>query len=347
MNEEMTMKIADRKLGENQPCFVIAEIGSNHNRNFDMAKELIKAAAESGADAVKFQTFSASKHYSTKTPGFNYLKNVDTYSLISSLELDRSWQADLKNHAEDLGVIFFSSPCDSEAINDLAELDVPAYKVASFDLTDDVLISEIAAKNKPLMMSTGMATWMDIQIALNAAKSVGNEQIILLQCTSLYPALANLSNLRAMVSMRMAFGTLVGYSDHTMGDHMALAAVAMNASVIEKHFTLDRRLPGPDHPFAMEPHELSEMMRKIREIESGFGDGIKDGPREEEKEMAKKGRRSLHARIAIKEGQVITEDMLTIKRPGLGLQPFMRRYVIGRKARRNIEFDEWVTWDMV
>lgn len=345
--ESMILDIGGRKIGDGQPCFVIAEIGSNHNQDYGLACKMIEAAAQAGVDAVKFQTFRATSHYSKKSPGFGYLNNTDTHELIRSLELDRSWQAKLKLHAEACGVAFFSSPCDSDAISGLAELDAPAYKVASFDLTDDVLISEMAAIGKPMIMSTGMATWMDIQFAVDAARRAENDQIILLQCTSLYPAPAHLSNLNAMASMRAAFGTLVGYSDHTMGGHIVLAAVAMGAAVIEKHFTLDRTLPGPDHAFAIEPHEMADLMQKIREIEAACGDGIKNGPRPEELEMAEKGRRSLHARVPIAAGQVIDEDMLVAKRPGLGIPPFLRAQVVGRTARRNIDVDDWITWDML
>jgi sialic acid synthase SpsE len=346
-SEPIFLNIGDRKIGDGYPCFFIAEIGSNHNQDFDLARRMIDSAAIAGADAVKFQTFRAADHYSKKTPGFSYLKNADTYELIRSLELDRSWQSDLKLHAEEQGVVFLSSPCDSDAINSLIALDVPAFKVASFDLTDDRLISEMAASRKPLILSTGMATWMDIQIAIDAAHKMQNKQLVLLQCTSLYPAPPSLSNLRAMATMRAAFGTLVGYSDHTIGDYMAMAAVAMGACIIEKHFTIDRNLPGPDHSFAIEPHELTEMIRKLREIEEGFGDGIKNGPRLEEHEMAEKGRRSLHASCAISAGQIITHDMLVAKRPGLGIPLFFREQVAGRIARRAIEADEWITWDMV
>ena len=341
------LEISKRKVGNGHPCFVIAEIGSNHNQDINLAYRLIDAAAESGADAVKFQTFKASEHYSNKAPGFSYLNNTNIHELISSMELDRSWQGDLKRHAEQRGIIFFSSPCDSDAIDGLEKLDVPAYKVASFDLTDDILISEMASKNKPLILSTGMATWMEIQNAINAAKNVGNEKIILLQCTSLYPAPVNLTNLRAMSSMQSAFNTLVGYSDHTMGDHISLAAVAMGACVIEKHFTLDRTMSGPDHPFAMEADEFKDMMKKIRDIELATGNGMKNGPRPEEEEMAEKGRRSMHAAISISAGQTITSDMLKVKRPGLGVPPFLREQIIGRIAKRDIEADEWITWDMV
>jgi sialic acid synthase SpsE len=198
-----------------------------------------------------------------------------------------------------------------------------------------------------LIFSTGMANLAEIQFALNAAKKRGNEQIILLQCTSIYPAPANLSNLKAMTSMRGAFGKLIGYSDHTMGSHIALAAVAMGACMIEKHFTLDRNLPGPDHRFAIEPSEMAELMKQIREIEEGVGDGLKNGPRQEELEMAEKGRRSLHARYPILIGQRIKADMLVAKRPGLGIPPALREQVVGRIAQRDIDADDWITWDMI
>jgi len=343
----MSVEIGGRLVGDGQPCFVIAEIGSNHNQDYDLACRMIESAAKAGVNAVKFQTFCANNHYSKRSPGFDYLNNKNTYELIRSLELNRSWQAQLKLVAEESGVIFFSSPCDTDAILGLAQLDVPAYKVASFDLTDDILISEMAAIGKPMIMSTGMATWMDIQLAIDAVRRVDNDQIILLQCTSLYPAPDHLSNLNAIASMRSAFNSLVGYSDHTMGDHIVLAAVAMGAVIIEKHFTLDRTMAGPDHKFAIEPHEMADLIWKIRKIEEAFGDGIKNGPRAEELEMATKGRRSLHASKKISVGEVIALNMLISKRPGLGIPPSLRAQVVGRTARRNIDVDEWITWDMI
>jgi hypothetical protein len=173
-----------------------------------------------------------------------------------------------------------------------------------------------------------------------------NNQIILLQCTSLYPAPARLSNLRAMNTMRAKFGVLVGYSDHTMGDHVALAAVSMGACIVEKHFTIDRRLPGPDHAFAMEQGEMTAMIRKAREIEAAIGEGAKNGPCQEEQEMAEKGRRSLHARGPIAAGQAITAEMLVVKRPGLGISPLLKKKLIGKITKKNIEADQWITWDM-
>lgn len=347
IGRRLEVQIGDRWVGDGHPCYVIAEIGSNHNNDFDLARRTIDAAAAAGVDAVKFQTFKADQHYSKMTPQFEYLKGQDTHSLIKSLELNRSWHQPLKHHSEEQGVAFFSSPCDFDAVDELSALDVPAYKVASFDLPDQDLISHIARQGKPVILSTGMADWSDIQNGVGACRELGNNEIVLLQCTSLYPAPANLSNLSAMKTMRRALGCLSGYSDHTIGDHVTLAAVALGACMIEKHFTFDRSLPGPDHAFAAEPGEFRAMMMRLREIESAIGDGVKAGPRSEEAEMAEKGRRSLHAAVDILAGQTITAEMLTIKRPGMGIRPAFKSVVIGRVARTNISADQWIEWDMI
>jgi sialic acid synthase SpsE len=341
------INIGGRLVGSGCPAFVIAEIGSNHNGDMDMARRLIDSAAAAGVDAVKFQTFRAAKHYSKHTPGFGYLDNTDTYKLIESLEIDRGWHAPLKACCDDAGVVFMSSPCDDEAIAELTELEMAAFKIASFDLPDTQLIRQAARSGRPVVLSTGMADWSDIQAGVDACRAENNNDIILLQCTSLYPAPPDLSNLRAMETMAAAFGTVTGYSDHTQGDHIALAAVAMGASVIEKHFTLNRNLEGPDHPFAIEPAELSLMISRLREIEAAIGDGRKEGPRAAEQEMFDKGRRSLHARVAIPSGETITADMIAVKRPGLGISPKLHEHVVGRKARVDIEADHWITWDMI
>jgi len=341
------INIAGRPVGQGHPCYVIAEIGSNHNHDLDLAKRLIDSAAMAGVDAVKFQTFRAGDHYSKKTPGFDYLDGADTFSLIESLELDRAWQEPLQQHALENGVHFFSSPCDVDAVEGLKALDVPAYKVASFDLPDTGLIGLMAQTGKPVILSTGMASMDDIGRAIEACRDADNDQIALLQCTSLYPAPVGLGNLAAMATMREKFEVVVGYSDHTDGDHVTLAAVALGASIIEKHFTLDRSLPGPDHPFAAEPDELTAMVQKLRDIETALGDGIKNGPRPEEREMFEKGRRSLHASADIPEGTEIKEKMMCVKRPGLGIEPYRKEEIVGRKAAVEIAADQWITWDMI
>jgi len=334
-------------VGEDSPCFVIAEIGSNHNGNYDQAVRLIDSAADAGVNAVKFQTFKASSHYSKYAPGFGYLNNISTYELINSLEINREWHKPLKEYAESIGLVFMSSPCDIEAVEELNQIGMAAFKLASFDLPDLSLIKVMAKTGKPLILSTGMANWMEIQNAIKVANSVGNHQISLLQCTSLYPAPIKLSNISAMKTMKDAFDVVVGYSDHTMGEHICLAAVAQGASIIEKHFTLDRGLQGPDHQFAIEPKELKLMMQHLREVESAVGDGVKLGPHDEEQEMYEKGRRSLHATQNICAGEVISEDMLTIKRPGLGIEPFLKQNVVGRVVQQDIKQDEWITWEKI
>ncbi|WP_186400629.1 N-acetylneuraminate synthase family protein [Stappia sp. P2PMeth1] len=342
-----TLKIGSRLVGDGQPAFIIAEIGSNHNQDYDLALRMIDAALDAGADAVKFQTFKAEKHVSRRAETPSWYEERNTQNLLRPLELDRDWQAGLQTHTQKRGGIFFSSPCDVEAVDSLEVIGAPAHKVASFDLPDTDLITYIARTGKPVILSTGLADWMDIQRAVDACRAVGNEQIVLLQCTSLYPAPPHLSNLRAVDVMRSAFGVLTGYSDHTTGGAVSMGAVARGACMIEKHFTLDQTLPGPDHSFAMEPGPFAEMVKGIREIESARGDGSKNGPRPEEMEMADKARRSLHAARDIEEGETLTADMLVIKRPGHGLPPFLRPQLLGRVARRRIEADEWITWEMV
>lgn len=344
---DIILQIGRHIVGDGQRCFVVAEVGSNHNQSLDLAIQHIEAAADAGVDAVKFQTFRAVAHYSRKAPSFSYLGNSDTFSLIESLELNWQWHKQLKDRADELGLEFFSTPSDIEAINHLADLGVYAYKVASFELPDTVLIGNVARQQQVVILSTGMATWSDIQNAVEACRTERNQKIILLQCTSLYPAPPELSNLASMSLMRRVFGLLTGYSDHTLGDHIAVAAVALGACVLEKHFTLSRTLPGPDHSFATEPSEMKALVAKIRDIELAIGDGIKNGPRPEELEMATKARRSLHAGRDIRIGEIINRDDIVIKRPGLGISPSLLPYVIGRTARVDIEHDLWITWNML
>ena len=344
------VRIGERWVGEGEPCFVIAEAGANHNRDLAMGRELIDVAAEAGADAVKFQTYSAETLYSKKTPRFSYLEGVsdkDTWDLIKEIELPRQWQGELAAHAAGRGIRFLSSPFDVQAVDELHALDVPAYKIASFEIVDLSLIGYAAAKGRPMILSTGLASYEDIADAIAACAAAGNREVILLQCASLYPAPPARMNLRAMATLRQAFAVPVGLSDHSLGIHVAAAAVALGASVIEKHFTLDRKLPGPDHPFAVEPRELSDMIRHIREVEAALGDGLKLGPSPEEEEMHQKGRRSLIAACAIPQGTRIERSMIVVKRPGFGIRPKFIDLVVGRVARVDIEEDTVLTWEML
>ena len=343
------IKIANRPIGSGHSAYIIAEAGSNHNQDFEMAKALINAAAEAGADAIKFQAFMAKEHYSKHTPAFTYLKEQayqqSTYELIRSLEINREWHAPLMEYAQSCGITFLSSPCDAEAIDQLGHFGMAAFKVASFDLPDIHLIRRMAKYNKPIILSTGMANYEDIEAALKACYEEGNQDIVLLQCTSLYPAPVHLSNLSAIRTMKKAFGCPVGYSDHTFGDHIVLAAVALGACMIEKHFTLDRKLPGPDHSFAVEPDGLSKMIQEIREIEQAIGNGIKNGPHPEELEMYRKGRRSLHVRRGVKSGEIITVDNICVKRPGYGIAPHFLEKIAGLTVTKDIPEDHWISWE--
>ncbi len=344
------IKIGERWVGEGEPCFVIAEAGANHNRELAMARELIDVAAEAGADAVKFQTYSAETLYSKKTPRFSYLEGVsdkDTWELIKSIELPREWQAELAAYAAKRGIPFMSSPFDHQAVDELAAIGVPAYKIASFEIVDLPLIRHAAAQKRPMILSTGLASYEDIADALATCAAAGNLEVILLQCASLYPAPPRRVNLRAMATLRQAFGVLVGLSDHSLGIHIAVASAALGACVVEKHYTLDCKLSGPDHPFAIEPGELTEMVRQIHEVEAALGDGLKLGPAPEEEEMYQKARRSLVAARAIGKGTVIDRSMLAIKRPGFGIRPKLMDLVIGRTARIDIEEDTVLTWEML
>ncbi len=340
------IKIGDRSIGEGEPCFIIAEAGSNHNGSLEQAKELIDVAVDAGANAVKFQIFQAENLYSKYTPEFSYLKGKSTYELIKSIETPREWIKELARYCKEKNIGFLASAFDFEVV-DILDKYVPAFKIASFEIVDLELIKYVAEKKKPMIISTGMTNLGEIEDAIKTMQSVVNEDIILLHCNSLYPTPVEVVNLRALEAMRTAFKVPIGFSDHTLGIHISLAAAAMGACVIEKHFTLDRNLPGPDHSFAIEPAELKEMVRGIREVEKAKGSGIKEKSELESEEMYIKARRSIHAKVDIPKGTKITRDMLIIKRPGYGIKSKFVDIVIGREAKRDIREDEWITWDMI
>ncbi len=344
------VRVGSRAVGDGEACYIIAEAGANHNRSLSMAKELIDAAAAARADAVKFQTYSAETLYSRKTPRFTYLDPLtekSTWDLIKEIELPRAWQPELQAYARSKGIEFLSTPFDHAAVDELDALGIPAMKIASFELVDVELVAHAARTHRPLLLSTGMADYGEILEAMRRAWAEGNEQIVLLHCISLYPAPARLANLRAIATMRRAFGVPVGFSDHTRSVSVPAVAVGLGACLIEKHFTLDRTLPGPDHPFALEPGELVSMIAAVREAESAMGDGRKLGPADEEREMYEKARRSIVAARAVRKGTALTREMLTVKRPGTGIPPALMDRVVGRVARVDIEEDDVITWEMV
>ena len=344
-------EIGGRPVGPGWPTYVIAEIGANHNRDLGIARELMDVAVEAGADAVKFQTYDGPRIYSRKTPRFAYLEGVTDKTpaeLLEEIALPREWQPILARDAASRGIQFFSSPFDHEAVDELDALDVPVLKIASFELVDLPLIRKAASTGRPLLISTGMARLGEIEDALAAAREAGAGAVGLMQCTSAYPAPPERANLAAMATMRTAFGVPVGLSDHTTGIAVPIAAAALGAAFVEKHVTLDRTMQGPDHPFALEPGELTAMVAGIREAQVALGDGRKDGPGPEEAgEMYTLGRRSLIATRDLPEGTVLAADMITVKRPGYGIAPKDLERVLGRPLRQAVEEDDVLTWEMV
>lgn len=346
-----SFKIGDREVGPGNPCYVIAEAGANHNRDWEIACQLIDVAVDAGADAVKFQTYSGDRIYSTKTPSFEYLKELTDDSpseLLEKIALPRDWQPRLAAYAAERNIDFFSTPFDHEAVAELAELGVPLMKIASFELVDLPLIEAVGRTGIPTILSTGMGSLGEIEEAIEAHRRSGASQLGLMQCTSTYPAPPETINLRAMETMRTAFGVPVGLSDHTEGIPVPIAAATLGAAFIEKHFTLDRTMKGPDHPFAIEPDELRAMIAGIREAEVAMGSPDKHGPSPAEaKEMYQLARRSLIVVGDHPAGTALTAEMLTVKRPGYGIAPKHLDLVIGRPLKAAVEHDEILTWELV
>ena len=332
------MKIADKSIGIGGPCFIIAEAGSNHDGKLSQAKELIDIAADSGADAVKFQVYSAEKLYSEKAPQF---------VIIKENELPREWLRELAEYARNKSLIFLATPFDREAVDQLYEIGIPAYKWSSLEIVDLPLLRHAASKGKPMILSTGVCNLADIQEAVDAVYSTDNKDIVLLHCASLfqYPQKPHQVNLRMMDTIRDAFQLPVGLSDHTSGFTIPVAAVARGACVIEKHFTLSRKLMGPDHSFALEPDELKQMVKAIREVEKSLGSPVKK-PIQEEKEILLQ-RPSIIARANIPKGTRLTGDMLIIKRPGYGIKPKFLDTIIGRETKKDIGKGDGITWDLI
>lgn len=340
------IRVRDKWIGANEPSFITVDIGANHNRDLAVARKLIDSAASAGCDAVKFQFYSAETLYSRKTPRHSYYKK-HLWDLIKEIETPRGWIPRLKEHCDKKRVIFFATPFDFQAVDELFPY-TGLYKVASFELVDLPLIGYVARKNKPLIISTGLADMQEIKEAYSTSIKAGNGKVILLQCASAYPARPGIINLKAMQTLGKEFpDAIIGLSDHSRGTHISIAAVGMGAKVIEKHFTLSRKMKGPDHPFAVEPGELKEMVRQIREVESAMGDGRKSGPKSDEMENFLIARRSIHARVRIPKGARITRDMLVVKRPGYGIKPKFMEEVAGRTARSEIGEDQWITRRML
>jgi len=346
-----TLTIGSRAIGAGQPSFVIAEVGSNHNRDLDTALRLIEVAAESGADAVKVQIFRAESLYSRHTPRLSEMDGRSDpgetpFELVRRFELPRQWVPQLAEYACKKGILFSASPFDLDAVELMQELHVPFYKIASYEIVDTILLRTVAKTGKPVILSTGNSSLSDIEAALNVFASCGNNQVALLHCVSQYPARYSDLNLHCIRTLQYAFRCVVGFSDHTMDARAAIAAVVLGARILEKHFTLNRNQTGPDHPSSLEPAELAQYVHDVREIEQSLGDGVKR-VMASEAENHQLARRSVHARVPIRRGTRIEAHMLCVKRPALGIDPREIDRVAGRVAKTDIEEDAWVTWDMV
>lgn len=345
------IELAGRKVGPGHPCFVIAEAGVNHNGDITLAKSLIDVAVEAKADAVKFQTFQADR---LATPGASkaayQLRATAPYEsqqqMLRRLELSEQAHRELMAYARARGILFLSTPFEEASADLLDRLEVAAFKMASGELTNLPFLAHVAAKGKSMIVSTGMATLAEVAMAVRTIHEAGNHSFALLHCVSQYPAEPAEANLRAIQTLMATFKVPVGYSDHTTGIEVALAAVALGACVIEKHFTVDRQLPGPDHQSSVEPGELAALIRGIRTVEASLGHGRKE-PTAREADTAAVARKSLVAARNISRGCTLTEELIAVKRPGTGLPPAMLPQVVGRKASRDIPVDTVLTLEMV
>ena len=328
--------------------YVIAEAGVNHNGDFDTACRLIDRAKAAGADCVKFQTFKASHIASCCAEKAEYQKattktGISQLEMLQKLELSFSQFQNLKEYCRRSGIDFLSTPFDLESIAFLETLNMPFWKIPSGEITNLPYLIAIAETGRDVVMSTGMSRMEEIQAAMDVLKGHGAGKITLLHCNTEYPTPYKDVNLQAMCTMREHFGVEVGYSDHTQGIEIPIAAAAMGAVIIEKHFTLDKNMEGPDHKASLEPDELSAMVDGIRHIEQALGDGVKRVSPSEEKNIVI-ARKSIVARCPIKKGEVLTEENLAVKRPGSGISPMEWFKVLGTRAVRSFEEDELIEW---
>lgn len=338
-------------MGEGEPCFIVAEVSANHNQSYEHAVEIIKAAKDAGADAVKLQTYTPdtltidSDRQWFQIPSTSVWAGKTLYQLYGEAYTPWEWQPELQKVALGLGLDFFSTPFDATAVDFLEQLNVPLYKVASFEIVDLPLLKKISKTGKPVILSTGMASLSEIDEAVKTLRLSGSQDIALLKCTSAYPASARDMNLRTIPNLRSTFDVVAGLSDHTLGSSIALAAVALGASILEKHFTLARADGGPDAGFSMEPDEFAEMVKAIRRVEQALGSVSYERTAEESKNVC--FRRSLFVVRDMRAGDTFTEENVRPIRPGHGLQPRLFEQVLGRKAACDIPRGTPLTWDIV
>jgi len=345
------IEINGHKIGAGYPVYIVAEVSGNHRQQFDEAVRLVEAAKEAGADAVKLQTYTPdtltiqSDRPEFRIGGGTPWDGKTLYDLYGEAYTPWDWQPKLKKLANDLGLALFSTPFDKTAVDFLGRMDVPAYKVASFEIVDIPLIEYVASKGKPVIISTGMAELAEITEAVQAAHRGGAPQIALLKCTSAYPAPPEEMNLRTIPNMAEEFGVPVGISDHSLDMAVPVTAVALGACIIEKHFTLARGIPGPDSAFSLEPSEFKAMVNAIRVAEKALGE-VRYGVSEREA-GSRVFRRSLFIVKDMKAGEVFSEENLRSIRPGYGLPPSHLKEVLGRKAKRDIQPGTPLSWELV
>ena len=337
----MEFNISDRKIGEGYPTFIIAELSANHMNDFDIAVKTIEAMADAGVDAVKFQTFTPDTITIDCDNEYFHIKQGTVWDgqilheLYEDAYMPWDWQPKLKKLAEDLGLIVFSSPFDKTSVDFLEDMDIPAYKIASFEITDIPLIEYAASKGKPIIISTGIASLEDIELAVKTCLNTGNDKIALLKCTSSYPAPLEEINLNTIPDINDKFGVVVGLFDHTLGGEVSTVAVALGASIIEKHFILDRNMGGPDSEFSMEPHEFKAMVDSIRNVEKALGRVSYE--LSDKMKSNREFSRSLFVVKDMKKGEIITEDNVRSIRPGFGLHPKYLNEILGKKVKKNLK----------
>lgn len=345
-----SIKIGGRLVGDGHPAYIVAEISGNHGQKFEKAVEIIEAAKEAGADAVKLQTYTPdtitidcdNKYFLIRG---TIWKGKNLYKLYGEAFTPWDWQPKLKKIADKLKIDLFSTPFDFSSVDFLEKMHVPAYKVASFELVDIPLIRRVARTGKPVIMSTGMTTIDEIRDAVKTVKAEGNRQIALLKCTSEYPANPEDMNLRTIPDMKRKFGTVVGLSDHTLGIAASVAAVSLGASIIEKHVTISRKEPGPDSSFSLEPAELRELVKEIRTAEAALGKVSYTFTRKEK--VTRVFRRSLFAVKDIRKGEKFSCENIRSIRPGYGLAPKHYGKIIGKKAGKDIKYGTPLSWPLV
>jgi N,N'-diacetyllegionaminate synthase len=333
-----------------QKTLIIAEAGVNHNGSIDTAKKMIDVAATAGADLVKFQTFKAETLVTQSADKAEYQKNLtdaseSQFEMIKKLELDHVAHEELIQYCKQKNIQFLSTAFDHDSIDFLAEMNIPFYKIPSGEITNLPYLRHVASKGKPVFMSTGMSTLEEVRVAMDVLLEAGvkKDDINILHCNTEYPTPVEDVNLRAMLTIESKLGVKVGYSDHTLGIEVAVAAVALGASVIEKHFTLNRTLPGPDHAASLEPKELKAMVTAIRNIEQALGDGVKS-PSPSEKKNIPLARKSIVAKKLINKGKTFSKDNLTVKRPGTGISPMEWDKLLGRISNKDYNKDDIISF---